>query len=53
LAHLESHTANIRWRAVALPTEHGSWSFVGEPILLGLLLAPGWASCCWSPPDTV
>lgn len=27
---------------MALPTEHGSWSFVGEPILLGLLLAPGW-----------
>jgi hypothetical protein len=25
---------------VALPTEHGGWSFISEPILLGLLLAP-------------
>lgn len=25
---------------MALPTEHGGWNFIGEPILLGLLLAP-------------
>ncbi len=34
-----------RWRAAALPAEHGSWSFWLEPILLGLLVAPspaGW-----------
>jgi hypothetical protein len=35
---------NVNWRAVALPAEHGGWSFLLEPILLGLLLrltAPG------------
>jgi hypothetical protein len=36
----KSHTTNVRWRSVALPTEHGGWSFITEPILLGLLLAP-------------
>ena len=30
-------------RSVALPTEHGGWSFVLEPLLLGLLLAFSWA----------
>ncbi len=30
-------------RHVALPSEHGSWAFLGEPILLGLLVAPTWA----------
>jgi len=32
--------ANVRWRSVALPTEHGGWAFISEPVLLGLLLAP-------------
>lgn len=36
-------SSNVRWRTVALPTEHGSWAFVGEPILLGMLLAPTWS----------
>lgn len=27
-------------RTVALPTEHGGWGFVSEPIVLGLLVAP-------------
>ncbi len=36
----KSPTTHIRWRSVALPTEHGGWSFISEPILLGLLLAP-------------
>ncbi|MBN2113643.1 MAG: YwiC-like family protein [Acidimicrobiia bacterium] len=30
-------------RAVALPTEHGGWGFTLEPVLLGLLVAPGLA----------
>lgn len=30
----------VRLRTVALPTEHGGWSFCLEPILLGLLLQP-------------
>lgn len=28
------------YKSVALPAEHGSWSLVSEPILLGLLVAP-------------
>ena len=28
------------WRAVAVPSEHGGWGLTGEPILLGLLVAP-------------
>jgi hypothetical protein len=28
------------WRRVLIPAEHGGWAFVGEPILLGLLVAP-------------
>ena len=36
--------ANTRTiRSVALPTEHGGWGFLAEPILLGLLVAPSWA----------
>ena len=35
----------INLRSVALPVEHGGWGMLGEPLLLGLLLAPsraGW-----------
>lgn len=31
-----------RWRTVALPTEHGGWGFISEPLLLGLLLGFSW-----------
>ncbi len=33
----------MRWRAIALPPEHGSWGLVLEPIALGLLVAPSLA----------
>lgn len=29
------------WRTVALPAEHGGWGLTIEPVLLGLLVAPG------------
>lgn len=35
-------TAPIRLRDLVLPREHGSWSFVLEPLALGLLAAPSW-----------
>ena len=28
------------WKSVALPTEHGGWSFLIEPLILGLVLTP-------------
>lgn len=29
------------WKTIAFPVEHGGWGFTFEPIILGLLLAPG------------
>jgi hypothetical protein len=34
---------SVSFKSVALPAEHGSWSLVSEPILLGFLVAPSWA----------
>jgi hypothetical protein len=34
----------VSLRAVALPVEHGGWGLLGEPLLLGLLVAPGRAA---------
>lgn len=34
--------ARGRLRRVALPSEHGSWGLVGEPLVLGLAVAPSW-----------
>lgn len=36
-------TEPVRIKSVALPIEHGGWGLLGEPVLLGLLLAPSWA----------
>jgi len=33
----------LRLRALALPVEHGGWGMLGEPLALGLLVAPSWA----------
>ncbi|MCC6904434.1 MAG: YwiC-like family protein [Anaerolineae bacterium] len=33
---------SVNLRSVALPTEHGGWSFLLEPVVLGLVLAPTW-----------
>lgn len=30
-------------RPIALPTEHGGWGFLFEPLVLGLAVAPSWA----------
>lgn len=39
----ETSTARpTSFKSVGLPAEHGSWSLVTEPILLGLLAAPSW-----------
>lgn len=32
--------SGVRLRSIALPVEHGGWSLLFEPIVLGLLLAP-------------
>lgn len=33
---------NVRLKPIALPTEHGGWGFILEPLLLGLAVAPSW-----------
>lgn len=44
-------TANpprIRFKTIALPTEHGAWGFLLEPIVLALLVAPTAAGVCYA-----
>lgn len=36
----------VPWRAVAVPVEHGAWSFLLEPVILGLVLSPTPAGLC-------
>ncbi|MCS6870848.1 MAG: YwiC-like family protein [Anaerolineae bacterium] len=36
------------WRSVVLPTEHGGWGFLFEPILLGLLVSFSWSGVALS-----
>lgn len=35
-----SSKSKVRLRPLALPVEHGGWSFLGAPIILGLWVAP-------------
>lgn len=39
----EPARGRVRLRTVALPVEHGGWSFTLEPVALGLLVAPSTA----------
>src|SRR5687768_18395179 len=43
---LKRLTSGIRIRSVALPAEHGGWSMLLEPIVLGLRLVPPWPGAC-------
>src|SRR5512134_520374 len=36
-------TLRIPWKSVALPAEHGGFGLLGEPVALGLVLAPSLA----------
>lgn len=36
-------TRTVALRPLALPSEHGGWGFLAEPIALGLLVAPSWS----------
>lgn len=40
--------AGVRLKSIALPTEHGGWGFLLEPIVLGLWIAPSWAGIALS-----
>jgi|JI8StandDraft_1071087.scaffolds.fasta_scaffold191497_2 hypothetical protein len=36
----------VPWRTVGLPVEHGGWSFLLEPVVLGLALVPSVPGLC-------
>jgi YwiC-like protein len=40
------HPSRRELTAVALPAEHGGWSFLAEPAILGLAVAPSAAGAC-------
>ena len=46
--YLELSTRRVRLRPIALPVEHGGWSLLFEPIILGLILAPSLVGLCIS-----
>lgn len=35
-------TKDIAFRPLALPTEHGGWGFLLEPLVLAMIVAPSW-----------
>lgn len=41
--HTRPHANLQRWRKAAIPNEHGGWSIVSEPLLLGWLVGFSWA----------
>lgn len=43
MTSMTASAPRVRLKTVAIPAEHGSWGFLLEPLLLGLLLAPSWA----------
>lgn len=43
---VHSVPAAVPWKPIALPVEHGGWSFLLEPVILGLALAPSSAGSC-------
>ncbi|HEX3052153.1 MAG TPA: YwiC-like family protein [Aggregatilineaceae bacterium] len=44
----QTAVSRVRWKSIAIPPEHGSWGFLLEPILLGLLVAPSLAGVMMS-----
>jgi hypothetical protein len=45
---MSKENQRINFKAVAVPTEHGGWGFLFEPILLGMLVAPSLPGLCYS-----
>lgn len=41
-----SERPKVVWRPLALPSEHGGWGFLLEPVALGLLVAPSIGGLC-------
>ena len=48
LTYKKKPVSSVRLKSLALPTEHGGWGFLLEPILLGLLTVPTWAGLALS-----
>src|SRR5947207_1129603 len=45
---MATSTATLDTRALALPTEHGGWGLLLEPVVLGLLVAPSAAGTAFA-----
>jgi hypothetical protein len=45
---MSTNPGRIRIKTIALPTEHGAWGFLLEPILLAMLIAPTLAGVCYA-----